>query len=297
MSEPTGDWAQTVVYFLAAAERLEEHGQLNLAKLARATAEALSRRAAYALNLPRDLDDLAAELGHALGALPGLGIDEALPQAMKRGIAAQSAGRLPLFDEIPNPFVCRACGAVSMTPPAEPCAVCGAWPTTFEEIMPVYWLNALQPDGVLAALRQTPKQVAVFLNGLAEEKLARPAPDGGWSMRHVIAHLRDAQDVLNARLLLIVAEENPTLESLAVFEWATSEQGRPPTTAEIFHAYQASRRETLALLERLLPADWSRTGRHKEFGQVTILQQASYFSAHEQTHLAALTALREAARA
>ncbi len=295
MNEPTAHLAQSIIHLLAVAERLEEHGQLNLAKLAHTAAEALSRRAAYALNMPHDLDNLAVEMEHLLTELPGLGIDDGLTQAMTRGVAALRAGRLPLFDEIPNPFVCRTCGTVTMARPHKACAVCGAWPTTFQEILPVYWLNALEPDGVLAALRRTPKQVAVFLEGLEEAKLTRPAPDGGWSMRHVLAHLRDAQDVLNSRLLRMVEEENPTLESLAVFEWATSEKDRPPTSVEIFHAYRESRRETLALLERLPLADWWRTGRHKEFGEVTILQQGSYFATHEQGHLASLVRLRDAA--
>lgn len=294
MSEPTGDWAQTFVYFLAVAERLEENGQLNLAKLARAAAEALSRRAAYDLNLPRDPNDLAAELGHLLAALPGLGVSDELPQAMQRGIAALSAGRLSLFDEIPNPFICRTCGAVTMAQPAKPCTVCGAWPATFQEVMPVYWLNALEPDGVMAALQQTPKQVAVFLEELDEAQLTRPAPDGGWAIRHVVAHLRDAEQVLNSRLMRMVQEENPTLESLAVFEWATTEGDRPPTTADLFQAYRHSRRETLDLLARLPLGDWWRTGRHKEFGVVTIRQQGSYFATHEQTHLATLARLRDA---
>jgi hypothetical protein len=37
--------------------------------------------------------------------------------------------------------------------------------------------------------------------------------------------------------------------------------------------------------------DWWRTGRHEEFGVVTIRQQVSYFAAHESTHLAQIRAL------
>ena len=32
-------------------------------------------------------------------------------------------------------------------------------------------------------------------------------------------------------------------------------------------------------------ADWWRTGRHEEFGVVSIKQQVSYFASHELTHL------------
>ncbi len=42
-------------------------------------------------------------------------------------------------------------------------------------------------------------------------------------------------------------------------------------------------------------AYWWRTGRHQEFGAVTLRKQASYFAAHERTHLPQLARLRAAA--
>jgi len=57
------------------------------------------------------------------------------------------------------------------------------------------------------------------------------------------------------------------------------------STREIFETYQASRRDMLAKLEQLPLADWWRTGRHEEFGVVSIKQQVSYFASHEITHL------------
>jgi hypothetical protein len=294
MDEPTGDWARTVAHLLALADRLEGHGQLNIAKLARAAADALARRAAYEVNLPHDPDDLVSDLGHLLVALPGFGLGNSLPQAMERGAAAMAEGRLPLIDEMPNPYVCRTCGALVMVKPEMPCGVCGAWPTTFQQFRPIYWLDDLKPWEALAQLRRTPEQVADLLAGLTEEQLGRPAAGGGWAMRHVVSHLRDAEGVLRFRVQLMAERDNPELQSLAVFAWATAEKDRPPTTAEIFQTYLASRRESLEILEALPAEDWRRTGRHEEFGEVTILQQASYFSAHEQTHLASLASLRGA---
>lgn len=305
MSEPTADrntnhdsrQAETLVELLAAADRLEGHGQYNLAKLARAAADSLARRAAHALNLSPDPAGLAATLDRLAAELPGHGLSDALAAALVRGAAAMSDGRLPLIDETPDPYVCRTCGELLMTPPTAPCPVCGAWPATFQRFRPVYWLDALGPRAALAQLAETPGVVAGLLAGLDETQLSRSADGGGWSMRQVVSHLRDAEGVLHARVQRMIAQDNPTLESLAVFAWAMSEDDRPATTTAIRQAYEASRRETLALLQGLPPEGWQRIGQHKEFGQVTILQQASYFSAHEQTHLAALTALREAARA
>lgn len=292
MSEITVDWAQTVVYLLASADRLEGHGQYNLAKLARAAAESLTRRAAYALVMPRDPDDVVSGLGHLAPALTGFGLDERLAQAMERGLSFMADGQLPLIEDTPAPYVCRTCGELTMSPPDSQCAVCGAWPGTFKRYQPVYWLDEFRPRDVVAMLKTTPDIVASFLAGLDEEKLSQPAADGGWSMRQVVTHLRDAEQVLRARLGLMTKHNHPTLESLAVFDWADSDENQPPTTAELYAIYRRSRKETLAILEGLPGEDWWRTGYHKEFGVVTILQQASYFAAHELTHLSSLARLR-----
>lgn len=292
MNDPNANWEHTIVQLLAAADRLEGHGQYNLAKLARAAADALARRAAHALNLPPDPAGLAETLGRLATALPGYGLSDELAAALVRGVAAMNEGRLPLIDETPDPYVCRTCGELLMTQPATPCPNCGAWPATFQRFPPVYWLDALGARAALAQLAQMPGVVAGLLAGLDETQLSRPADDGGWSMRQVVAHLRDAEGVLRFRVQLMIAQENPTLESLAVFAWATEESDRPPATSAIFQTYEASRRETVALLQGLPAEGWQRIGQHKEFGQVTIQQQASYFSAHEQTHLAALAARR-----
>jgi hypothetical protein len=98
--------------------------------------------------------------------------------------------------------------------------------------------------------------------------------------------------VLSFRLDLFLKEEHPILESKAVWTWAANEQDRPPTALEIFQQYRASRTETLGKLTQVPLADWRRTGRHEEFGVITLRQQISYFAAHEVTHLPQIEALR-----
>jgi len=45
--------------------------------------------------------------------------------------------------------------------------------------------------------------------------MAQPPPDGGWTIRNVVAHLRDAQGVLDYRLDLFLKEAHPILEAKA----------------------------------------------------------------------------------
>ena len=53
MTDSNSAWADTLTHLLALATKLEGHGQYNNAKLMRAAAESLARRAAYRLDLLR----------------------------------------------------------------------------------------------------------------------------------------------------------------------------------------------------------------------------------------------------
>ncbi len=285
-------WQASFLNLLALAVRLEDEGQYNIAKLLRAAADAITRRGAYRLAMLADKAALAADVAQAADILTDFDVDQGLADALRRGAAALAAGRIPLISETPHPYICRTCGHVRLGEPASRCPTCGAWPSSHQRFMPIYWLDALEPFAALAALRQTPGEVAALLAGLPEETMARPPDDGGWAIRNVVTHLRDAQGVLDYRLDLFLAEEHPLLEMKAVWTWAAHEEERPPTTREIFAAYQAARTETLRKLEALPLADWWRTGEHQEFGTVTLRQQVSYFASHEVTHLPQIARLR-----
>ncbi len=274
-------WQETVVQLLAMASRLEGEGQYNLAKICRAQADSLSRRAAWELNLPSDEATLAAGIERVAASVD----DATLQTAFRVGASALTSGRLPLIEQIPHPYVCRTCGHLTLGSVPEKCPDCGAWGGTFQWFPAVYWLEALDPHESLARLRQTPLEVAALIEGLSEEALTRPADDGGWAIRNIVSHLRDAQGVIAFRIDLFLQEENPILESKAVFAWARDENQRPPSVREIFEAYQTSRQEMIAKLETIPFADWWRMGRHEEFGIVSIKQQVSYFASHELTHL------------
>ncbi len=279
---------------LALASRLEDEGQYNVAKLARAGSDALGRSAAWQLAQPGGSVDLAGQVEQAATALAGLGGDAGLAAALRRSASALAEGRVPLIDETPHPHVCRTCGHVVLGQPAALCPTCGAWPDTYQCFMPNYWLDALEPFAALETLRRTPEDVAGLLAGLSEEAMNRPPLAGGWAIRNVVTHLRDAQQVFAGRVDLFLAEERPVLETKAVWTWAAREEERPPTAAEIFAAYRASRTDTLAKLESMPLGHWWRNGQHQEFGQVTLRQQASYFAAHERTHLPQIARLHPA---
>ena len=268
----------------ALAAKLEGEGQYNLAKLQRCAADAICRQAAYELEMPTNWEELAAEVKKAAGTLSELNTSPELVEAILHGAEIMADGQLPLIEVAPNPYVCRYCGYVTLNMPVVNCPNCRARPDTFKLFNPIYWLDNFDPFEVLEQLQRTPTELAVLLDGLSEEDMNRITQGGGWSVRQAVAHLRDAQGLLDFRIDLMLEQDNPKLESKAVFEWAADEANRPAAVGELFRTYRASRVKTISTLEALPLVEWWRKGQHEEFGEVTVMQQASYFATHELAH-------------
>lgn len=291
MATEQADVGEILIRLHAFARKLEEEGQYNLAKAARAASDSLVRSQAYALQLSSRKDDLASEGMSILAELVSFDLDAALLEAFEAGTSSLVADRLAMFDELPHPYVCRFCGRVEMEYPTSNCPRCNRQPRTFQRFPPVYWLETMDPLEALQWLENTPQNVRELISGHSESELSKEAIPGEWSIRETLTHLRDAQAVLGYRVDLLIKEENPLIESQAVFAWAKDGSQSTETALEIFDAYFASRQQTLEALRSIELRDWWRVGKHEEFGTVSIKQQASYFATHELTHLPQIEAV------
>lgn len=294
MASNDESFSRVLIQLHSLARKLEGVGQYNVAKLARAAADSLLRRSAYSVDISSEREKLADAVTKIAKELSRFDLESDLIQTLHRGASAMVEGRLPMIDETPHPYVCRTCGHAEMNLPVLNCPVCGARPKTFRRHLPVYWLETMDPFEAMNWLRKTPQELKILIDGVSEEDLNWRSIEGEWSIRNVLSHLRDAQGVLDYRVKLLLDEDNPVIESKAVFEWARDEADRPPTAVQIYETYLASRRKTLDKLEGISLIDWWREGRHEEFGIVSVRQQVSYFTTHELTHLPQIEDLKHA---
>lgn len=180
------EWTHVLLPLLTLALRLEREGQYNLAKLARAAVDSVSRRAAYQHDRSADERELVDQVEEVLEPLSRLGVDEGLLDAFRQGNRALSEGRIPSIEETPHPYVCRTCGHLVMGKVTEKCPTCGAWSDTFQWFPPIYWLEALSPLAALDKLRHTPLEIAALLEGTI-----RAGDDpcvGGWWVGNTKRH-------------------------------------------------------------------------------------------------------------
>jgi uncharacterized damage-inducible protein DinB len=253
-----------------------QEGQINLHKLLEAAIYAAIRSAAAPQQQTIHLD----ALGPVLNDLRQSGAPPALLGALERAEAAIAAGDVPLIDHAPDAFVCRVCGYAALDAPPERCPTCGAWPATFRHFRGIFNVDNPDPLASLDLLARGPDVVAELLDGLTEEQLtAQPAP-GAWSLQRSLQHLLDAQNLLAGRLDRMLAEDDPPLAMESTWARAAAAQDTHSMLAE----FRRKRSATAALLETLPLRAWGRTGRHTEFGRVTLLQQVGYFAYHEAFH-------------
>lgn len=275
----------------ALAHALEREGRYNHAKWARAAAASRVNADAYRSMLATDRPTMVAESRALEAELAAAGFQPDALAILRLAGDHLAAGDLPMYIDAPDPRVCRTCGHVFGADGPDTCPTCGAWQRTFQAFRPVWWLEALNPFEALALMRATPDRIAGAIAGLGEPRLQRKPADGGWSLHQVIAHLRDAEDVLAYRVNLMLEEDDPPLAPKAVWALQSGDAKPTETTATVLAAYRASREQTARTLEGIPLKDWWRTGRHGEFGPLTIAQTVSYFTAHETSHGAQFDAL------
>jgi quercetin dioxygenase-like cupin family protein len=135
-------------------------------------------------------------------------------------------------------------------------------------------------------------ELLMAIHGIAEEELRRPEGEGRWSIADVIAHLGDLELVYAVRIRTALTVDNPDLPVLKQNEWVAAVHRREPV-AELLEQFWFHRRMNLALRARLSDAELARTGRHPDYGVITIAQMFERIENHDRKHLAQIERIKE----
>lgn len=133
--------------------------------------------------------------------------------------------------------------------------------------------------------------VEAALEGISEHALDRPAPDGGWTARQIAHHLADSEAMAFIRLRRLIAEDEPLIPGYDEPEWARRLYYDRPIAPSLA-VLRAVREASLALLERLTPAEWERSGTHSESGTYTVDDWLRIYAAHSHDHANQIRASR-----
>ncbi|HEY8477879.1 MAG TPA: DinB family protein [Chloroflexota bacterium] len=131
----------------------------------------------------------------------------------------------------------------------------------------------------LEVMTATPAVLRPLLSAIPEEVLTRPPTPGAWSPLRVLGHLLYVETVIiGPRVRLMLEADDP------LFPPGPPERETRPAEA-ILADLVTAREEHLALLRALGPEQRRRSGRHAEYGRVTVEEHVIEWAYHDLDHL------------
>lgn len=148
---------------------------------------------------------------------------------------------------------------------------------------------------VIAAIELGPERVRQAALGMTADTLRRRPPDGGWSVKEVMAHLvKVERDLFLARLTLLASADRPSFPPFDADAWARERDHREGDFDDEWRLFKATRAGTVALLRSLPPEAEGRLGFSGFFGPVTLIEYATHVVDHDIEHLGQIAGTRAA---
>jgi uncharacterized damage-inducible protein DinB len=144
----------------------------------------------------------------------------------------------------------------------------------------------------IETLRRLPERLRAAVHGLDNSQLDTPYRDGGWTVRQLVHHVADSHANSYIRIKLALTEENPTIFAYDEAAWAELPDSKMPIEVSL-PLIEAVHARLVLLLEAMAEADYEKTFRHPERGQVTLANNLAVYDWHSRHHTAHITRLRE----
>ena len=151
-------------------------------------------------------------------------------------------------------------------------------------------------DGTEAAamkgLAQSPARLAKLVKGLDANGWKKSYGPGKWSIRQILAHLRDCEMVYAVRWRKMISEENAVLTPFDQDLWASGTAYAKQDAKQALATWSALRTTNLEMLKLAGKPALARGGNHPEYGPITAAQLLRHILAHDENHLGQIEAAR-----
>lgn len=146
-------------------------------------------------------------------------------------------------------------------------------------------------EQALGQLAATPSKLA-HLTVESTDQAVDDAPDGEWSARTVLAHLRDAE-MLEFRVGLerLLAEPDPALYFLPPDQWERERNRERDEKSVLLSDFALQRQASLNLIDTMRDSDWERTAPGPRGDAITVAQFVQIWAGHDAAHLGQLEEL------
>ncbi|MGE3956664.1 MAG: DinB family protein [Vicinamibacterales bacterium] len=149
---------------------------------------------------------------------------------------------------------------------------------------------------LIAAYKDGYRVIAEALADASDDELdAAPAP-GKWTARQIVHHLADSEMTSAIRLRLLIASPSPAITGYDQEAFADRLYYADRPIEASLDAFNAARRTTAEILDRMSEAEWLREGTHTEHGRYTVTKWLEIYATHAHAHADQILAARDAAR-
>lgn len=139
----------------------------------------------------------------------------------------------------------------------------------------------------------TPAAIRQAVAGLSQAQLDTPYREGGWTVRQVVHHLPDSHLNAYVRFRLALTEDAPLIKPYDEGRWAELPDARTAPVHISLDLLEALHQRWVMLLRAMAPAEFHRTLRHPEMGELTLDRMTALYAWHGRHHTAHITGLRE----
>lgn len=147
------------------------------------------------------------------------------------------------------------------------------------------------PTSILAQLRSTPAVLAGILEPVPSSAWIQRPADNEWCVTEILCHMRDVdREVDQPRIDLILSQDEPFIAGQNPDAWAAERNYIEQDGVEALREFTSIRLRTLAMLNGLSPAQWSRKTRHAIFGPTSLQEMVSFNAEHDRLHIQQLCA-------
>ena len=152
-------------------------------------------------------------------------------------------------------------------------------------------------EKLVAAYKDGYQAVVDALAGATDSELDFEAGEGKWTVRQIVHHLADSEMTSAIRLRLLIASESPNIIGYDQDEYARRLYYSDRPIAASLAAFEAARRTTAEILDRMSEDEWLREGTHNEIGRYTVYKWLEIYAVHAHGHAEQIRAARAAAAA
>ncbi len=144
----------------------------------------------------------------------------------------------------------------------------------------------INPEKALRTLRKTPVLLVALLRGVTPEDAAhRRDGAGGWSVVHILCHMRDEEDIFTQRVRELLAKPRPSFGYALNEDLAAQNRYYAADYRVTLEAFLTRRQAFIALLETVGDDQWLLEGVHPLQGPATLLDVALNAGLHDVDHI------------